>query len=103
MPQDKHVCIYGQECWCGANVEVGRLSDGRRVHVAGVTGKAGWPRESDALGVHPSQVEEAHAEAAALGVPTEFTKNGSAVVRDQQHQRRLGKALRMHERNCFNW
>ena len=102
MPE-KHVCIYGQECWCGAPTETRKLSDGRRVHVAGASGKAGWPRESDAFGVHPEQVEDAHAESVALGVPTEFKPNGSAVINNESHQRALGKALKMHERNCFNW
>lgn len=104
-----HVCIYGQECWCGATVDTATFSDGRRVHVAGAGGKAGWPRESDALGVLSTQAEDAYNESVAIGVPTEFTKNGRAIIRSEAHQRAYSKALKntrlgaVHERNCFNF
>lgn len=98
----KHVCIYGQECWCGAG-ETKTLSDGRRAHVAGVTGKAGWPMKSDGMGVHPDQREEAYNESVSLGVPTQFDEKGFAVLADPQHRLKLAKALKLHDRNCFNF
>lgn len=59
-----------------------------------------WPRMSDALGVHSSQVAKAEAQAARLGVPTEFVKEGkhagAAIIRDNAHQRDLMKALGHH-------
>jgi hypothetical protein len=49
--------------------------------------KAAWPKESDAAGVHPSQVPEAMEEARKLGTSIEFTKNGSAIFQSLAHQR----------------
>ncbi len=77
--------------------------------MAGVTGKAGWPRESDSMGVHPEQISEAYQESVDVGVPTQFAENGCAIITSESHQRAYGKALKnaacgeFHERNCFNW
>lgn len=54
---------------------------------------------SDALAVHPSQVEEAREQAKKLGVPTEFAKDGRAVITSRYHQKRLVKALGMFNRD----
>lgn len=53
----------------------------------------GWPRKSDAIGCHPDQKAETEAALAKIGVPTEITATGEAVIRDNQHQRALCKAL----------
>lgn len=55
--------------------------------------KAAYPFLSDSMGVHPSQREAATAEARRLGVPTEFARNGSAVVESKAHRDQLAKAL----------
>jgi len=60
---------------------------------------AAWPRNSDALGCHPNQKEAAQAESIRLGVPTEYTSDGKAVLRDGAHQRDFMKALKMHNRD----
>jgi hypothetical protein len=62
-------------------------------------GKAGWPRDSDAMGCHPSQVEAAREESRRLGVPTEFRKNGSAIITSQAHQNRYSRALGLTDRS----
>lgn len=63
------------------------------------TSKA-WPRISDAWGVGKKQKKQAEETMAKLGVPTEYVPDGgggySAVIRDNQHQRDLLKATRMH-------
>lgn len=96
----KHVCIFHRKCWCGADPH-GAKEVHRRTLCAGVGGKAGWPRDSDAMGVHPSQVDDARRESVLLGVPTDFKKNGCAIVRDQSHQRKLTKALGLRDRSGF--
>jgi hypothetical protein len=60
---------------------------------------AGWPILSDALGVHPSQIAEAMAANRKAGVPTEYTKDGRAVVTDPGHRKRLARSLGIHDRN----
>ncbi len=62
-----------------------------------------WPRVSDAFGVGAKQKAKAEAMMAKLGVPTEYVPDRpdgqggySAVIRDNQHQRDLLKALKMH-------
>lgn len=60
-----------------------------------------WPILSDAAGVLPSQTGEAAALASSLGVPTQFTKDGRAVLRSPQHRREFLKAHSMRDRNCY--
>lgn len=59
-----------------------------------------WPRKSDAWGVGSGQKEKAEATMAKLGVPTEYVSDGSggysAVIRNNEHQRKLLKATKMH-------
>lgn len=55
--------------------------------------KAGWPLHSDALGVWPSQVQEAEAHACKIGVPTSFDpKTGKCILRDRTHRARYLRA-----------
>ncbi len=58
-----------------------------------------WPMTSDALGVAHNQVGQATKEATRLGVPTEFTKDGRAILRNPEHRKRLAEALGMYDRN----
>jgi hypothetical protein len=55
--------------------------------------KATYPMKSDAVGVHPSQRMEAIAESRALGVPTDFTSDGRAVLESAGHRKRYCEAL----------
>ena len=61
-----------------------------------------WPMKSDALGVLPSQIEEASAHLAECGVPTSFTTDGTArcIVENRGHRNRILNALNMHDRNA---
>jgi hypothetical protein len=53
----------------------------------------GWkPLVSDALAVHPRQVQEAIADAAKKGVPTEFQKDGRPILRSREHRKAYMKA-----------
>jgi hypothetical protein len=94
-----HVCIYGQECWCGASVETKQLH-GRSV-VAGIGGKAGWPIHSDALGVLPEQRQEAYEESVRNGVPTQFDSKGCAILTDAQHAKKMRRSVGMFDRRGF--
>lgn len=58
-----------------------------------------WPILSDAVGVHPSQVKEAEAHAAKHGIPTEFTPDGRAVLRDKHHRKRYCELIGFFDRN----
>lgn len=95
-----HVCIYGQECWCGATVDSSTAVT-QRVQVAGVGGESGWPMKSDALGVHPNQRQHAYDESVRLGVPTQFDRVGRAILTDMQHRRKFSRALGYHDRDGF--
>lgn len=56
------------------------------------------PIASDALCVHPRQVEEATKDAAAKGVPTEFLPDGRPILRTRQHRKAYLKAYGFHDR-----
>ncbi len=59
-----------------------------------------YPRESDSMGVAPSQVKEAYEASVAAGCPTQFTSEGSAVITSAQHDRALARSLAMHQNNA---
>lgn len=61
-----------------------------------------YPYAADSLGVHPDQREEAMADAAARGVPTEFTADGSIVWKSRQHQKEYCRAYGYKNRD-ENW
>lgn len=53
-----------------------------------------WPRKSDALGVNPSQVQEAGEALEKAGIPTQFDrKSGEMILESRQHQNRVMKHL----------
>ncbi len=58
-----------------------------------------YPMESDAAGVAASQVDEASAHADSIGVPTEFTKEGSAVFRSKKHRKDYCEAIGLYDKN----
>lgn len=61
-----------------------------------------YPYAADSLGVHPSQVKDAMAAATALGVPTEYTPDGSIVWRSREHQKQFCQANGFFNRD-ENW
>lgn len=58
-----------------------------------------YPRKSDAMGVHPSQVKEAQDYMKSVGVPTEFTKDGRPVLRTKGHEKAHAEARGFFQRN----
>jgi hypothetical protein len=52
-----------------------------------------WPMKSVALGVGEHERVAAMKEAAELGVPTDFNKEGDAILTSPTHKRRLNQAL----------
>lgn len=59
----------------------------------------GWPILSDAMGVHPSQIQEAMAFDARHGVPTEYTPDGRPILLDRWHRKRYAEAHGFYDRN----
>lgn len=58
-----------------------------------------WPLRSDAAGVHPSQVRDAENQAKALGVPTRFDREGSAIFESQQHRKAYCEAVGLYDKD----
>lgn len=65
---------------------------GFRGGVAATQIAANWPMHSDALAVHPDQVQEATESARKRGVPTEYNAEGLPKLESRGHRRRLMKA-----------
>ncbi len=57
------------------------------------------PIVSDALAVHPKQVQEATEDAKRKGVPTEFLPDGRPILRTRGHRRAYLRAYGFHDRN----
>lgn len=62
----------------------------RRLWVAAPRAETEWARpiHSDALGVHPSQVNAFRQAAARAGVPTDFDSKARPILRSREHRRR---------------
>lgn len=60
---------------------------------------ATWPMKSDALGIHPDQIPKATAHFARIGIPTDYTKDGRAIVTGPRHRKMLAEAMGLHDRN----
>lgn len=54
---------------------------------------------SDALAVHPDQVNEAREDAVKRGVPTEFLRDGRPIMRDRAHQKRYLRCYGFYNRD----
>ena len=52
--------------------------------------------ESEALSVHPTEVENARAEAKALGVGVDYAPDGTATFRGSREKQKLMKHLGFH-------
>ena len=59
-----------------------------------------WPMESDALGVDATQVDEARAESVRMGIPTDFTRDGRAILTSPEHRKQYAEALGFFDRNA---
>lgn len=65
------------------------------------SGSGLYPYFSDAMGVHPIQIEEAKAVLRALGVRVEYTPDGRAIIESPQHRKQLAEAMGLHDRNSY--
>lgn len=65
----------------------------------GLSGKSTRPKLSEALAVHPKQVQEATDDAKKKGVPTEFAPDGRPVIRSRAHQKAYVKAYRFYNKD----
>lgn len=64
-------------------------------------GLIGWkPIISDALAVHPDQVQEAILDAETKGVPTDFLPDGRPILRTRQHRAAYLKAYGFFDRQA---
>jgi hypothetical protein len=54
---------------------------------------------SDAMGVHPSQVKEARAADERLGVPIQYEKTGEAVYESASQRKKHCEAHGFYDRN----
>lgn len=59
-----------------------------------------WPLLSDAAGVNPDQIGQAREYAAKVGVPTEFTRDGRAILTSAEHRKRYCEAHGLFDRNA---
>ena len=58
-----------------------------------------WPMESESLGVHPDQVQEATEHARSLGVPTEFSADANPIFTSPGHRKAYAEALGYYDKN----
>jgi hypothetical protein len=58
-----------------------------------------WPMVSDALAVHPKQVEQARERAKRHGISVEYRDNGQCVIPDRAERRRLLRLEGFHDRS----
>ena len=56
-----------------------------------------WPMRSDALAVHPNQIEAAKARDAAHGIQTDYDHMGRPILRDRDHRRRMLRSFGYHD------
>jgi hypothetical protein len=78
-----------------------RCKDLRAGYSKAQAAKGSWPIESDAAGVHPSQIPAAMAEAKRLGVRVEFKKNGAAIFDTPRDRKNYTRAIGLVDRSSF--
>lgn len=54
---------------------------------------------SDAMMVHPTQIEEQTQLCRQLGIPTDYLPDGRPILRDAGHRKALARAHHMIDRN----
>lgn len=55
--------------------------------------QACWPMYSDAMGINPDGIAEATANLKKMGVPTEFTPDGRAILTGRGHRKKLAQLV----------
>ncbi len=64
-----------------------------------VEGGGHWPILSEALGVHPEQVQEANQRNKAAGIAVEYNRKGQAVIPSRGERRKLMDLEGVHDRD----
>jgi len=82
---------------CGGKMFIDIVEQQRNVRI--VSNK-NWPKESDALGVHPAQAKEFGEFLKHNGVPTTVLPNGNPVLTSRKHRKELCAATGMYDRNA---
>ena len=64
---------------------------------------AKYPYYSEVMGVDgsPESIRAAKEESIRLGVPTDFTSTGEAVIRDPMHRKKFAEALGYYDKNSY--
>lgn len=64
---------------------------------------ASYPYNSDVLGVDgsPESINKAREESIRIGVPTDFTDTGEAVITSALHRKKLAEGLGYYDRNSY--
>lgn len=60
---------------------------------------SGWPMVSDALAVHPKQVDQANARAKRHGIQVQYRPDGRPVIPDASNRYKLLKLEAFHDNN----
>lgn len=90
MPKRSRFFRYDKEA--GKVVEVEKTVVQNRPH---------YPLPVEALAVNPDQIGETHEAMSRAGVPTEFRKDGSPIVEDSRHYKKVRSFFNVHDRNGF--
>lgn len=64
-----------------------------------IEGGGHWPLVSDALGVHPDQVDEANLRNKKAGVAVEYNRKGQAVIPTRGERRKLLRLEQFHDKD----
>ncbi len=70
-----------------------------REHSGFTKSDAGWPMKCDAMGVHPSQINDERKRAEGLGTRIDFAPDGRAIFESRSHRKEYCRAMGYHDRN----
>jgi hypothetical protein len=69
----------------------------------GTPSPAGWPMKSDAMAVHPTQIDLARKLDRDRGAPpTDYTVGGRPILLSERHKRAYIKAHGYHDKNSYS-
>ena len=91
-------CNVPQKCECGAQANRDFITE----HHGQRSGSAGWPMESEAAGVHPSQIGEARELIRKkAGIDCQFTAEGNPIFTSMEHRRKCLKAMGYQDKLAY--
>ncbi len=87
-----------QKCECGAVARRDYVAE----HGGQRSGQKGWPMESEAAGVHPSQIGEARKLIRDKGgVDCQFTSEGNPIFTSMEHRRKCLHAMGYEDKLAY--